>query len=74
MRLCEFDLVCDGSAVDLYFHQMSLLLFETGLADLGVCQHTDDGAVLADALEFAGNVGTARLSMLLGVLGEGFLL
>lgn len=34
---------------------MRLLLFETGLADLGVGEDTDDGAVTADAFEFALN-------------------
>lgn len=30
-------------------------MFETGLADLGVGEDTDDGAVTADAFEFALN-------------------
>ena len=51
----ERDLVRDAAAVDLDLHQMRLLLFETGLADLGVGEDTDDGAVTADAFEFALN-------------------
>ena len=51
----ERDLVRDAAAVDLNLHQVCLLLFETGLADLGVGEDTDDGAVTADAFEFALN-------------------
>lgn len=32
---------------------MRLLLFESGLADLGVGEDTDNGAVTANAFEFA---------------------
>lgn len=45
------NLVWDGSSVDLYLHEMSLLLAQTSLADLGVGKDTDDSTVLADALE-----------------------
>ena len=48
----KLDLVCNRSTVDLNLHKVGLLLAETGLADLGVSENTDDGAVLADALEF----------------------
>ena len=51
----KFDLVSDGTTVDLDLHKMCLLLTETGLADLGVCENTDDGAVFADTLEFTGS-------------------
>jgi len=49
----EGDLVRDAATVDLDLHQVRLLLFETGLADLGVDEDTNDGAVTADAFEFA---------------------
>jgi hypothetical protein len=39
-----------------------------------VGEHTDDGAVLLDALEVAGDTGAALLGVLLGVLGESLLL
>lgn len=75
VRLGEFDLVGDRSSVDLDLHEVSLLLLEAGLADLSVGKDTDDGAVLRDALEFAGDRGfRSRLGVLLGVLGEGLLL
>jgi hypothetical protein len=53
---------------------VGLLLLERGLADLGVGEDTDDGAVLLDALKLTGDGGTVLLSVLLGVLGEGLLL
>ena len=34
---------------------MGLLLLERGLADLGVGENTDNGAVLLDALELTGD-------------------
>jgi len=75
VRLGELDLVGDRTSVDLDLHEVSLLLLETGLADLGVGEDTDDGAVLGDALEFTGDrrLGS-RFGVLLGVLGEGLLL
>jgi hypothetical protein len=51
-----------------------LLLLEGRLADLGVSQDADDGAVLLDALELAGDGRAVILRVLLGVLGEGLLL
>lgn len=75
VRLGEFDLVGDGATVDLDLHQVGLLLVEASLADLGVGENADNGAVLGDALELAGDrrLG-ARLGVLLGVLGERLLL
>ena len=70
----ELDLVGDGATVDLDLHKVGLLLLEGGLADLGVGEDTDDGAVLLDALELTGDGSTAALGVLLGVLGEGLLL
>jgi hypothetical protein len=39
-----------------------------------VREHPDDGAVLLDALQLAGDRGAVLLGVLLGVLGEGLLL
>jgi len=74
VRLCEFNLVSDGTTVDLDLHKMSLLLLKTSLSDLGVGENSDDSAVLADSLEFTGDSLTRRLGVLLGVLGESLLL
>lgn len=72
--LAKGDLVGDAAAVDLDLHEVGLLLLEGRLADLGVGEDANDGAVLLDALELAGDAGAARLAVLLGVLGEGLLL
>lgn len=70
----ELDLVGNGTTVDLDLHEVGLLLLERSLADLGVGQDADDGAVLLDALEVAGDGLAVVLGVLLGVLGEGLLL
>lgn len=70
----KVDLVSDGTTVELDLHEVGLLLGETGLADLGVCEDTDDSAVFADTLELTSNGFAAVLSVLLGVAGEGLLL
>ena len=70
----EVDLVSDGATVDLDLHKVGLLLLDGSLADLGVGEHTDDSAVLLDALKLAGDGGTGALGVGLGVLGEGLLL
>ena len=70
----EFDLVRDRTTVDLDLHEVGLLLGETGLADLGVGENTDNGAVLANALELASNRLATVLGVLLGVAGERLLL
>lgn len=72
--IAESDLVGDGTTVDLDLHEVGLLLLERGLADLSVGEDTDDGAVLLDALELAGDASTAVVGVLLGILGESFLL
>lgn len=72
--LAEGDLVGDGAAVDLDLHEVRLLLLEGRLADLGVGKDADNGAVLLDALELAGDGRAAVLRVLLGVLGKGLLL
>lgn len=73
-RLREVDLVGNRTTVDLDFHQVGLLLLETGLADLGVGEDTNDSAVLLDTLEFTVDALTIVLTVLLGVFGEGLLL
>lgn len=72
--LAESNLVSNATSVNLDLHQVCLLLLERGLADLGVGEDTDDGAVLLDALDLAGDGGGVLLLMLLGVFGEGLLL
>jgi hypothetical protein len=72
--LTKRDLVGDGTTVDLNLHKVGLLLLERSLSDLGVGEDTDDGAVLLDALELAGDGSTVVLGVLLGVLGESLLL
>ena len=72
--VAEVDLVRDAAAVDLDLHEVCLLLLERRLADLGVGEDADDGAVLLDALELAGDALGAIIGMLLRVLGEGLLL
>ncbi len=72
--VAERNLVLGGAAVDLDFHKMGLLLSEGGFANLGVGENSDDGAVLLDALEFAGDGGAFGFGVLLSVLGESLLL
>lgn len=72
--VAEGNLVSDGATIDLDLHQVGLLLLQGSLADLGVGEHTDDGAVFLDTLKLAGDGGTAVLRVLLSVLGEGLLL
>ena len=72
--VCELDLVLDGATVDLHLHEMCLLLFERSLADLGVGEDADDGAVLLDTLEVASDALARLFCVLLRVLGERLLL
>merc|ERR1711977_186040 len=67
----KLDLVLHGATVDLDLADVGLLLTEVELGDLGVAEHTHDGAVLLDTLELLVNTGT--LSVLLGVAGESLL-
>ena len=53
---------------------MSFLLLKRCLANLGVGENTDDGAVLLDTLQLAGNGLAGFLCVLLGVLRECLLL
>ena len=70
----EFDLVRDRTTVDLNLHQVRLLLAQTGLANLSVCQNTDDSAVFANTLKLASDGLAAILSVLLGIASESLLL
>ena len=70
----EVHFLGNATSVDLNLHQVCLLLFKRGLADLGVGEDTDDGAVLLDSLELAGDRRAVVLGVFLGVLGEGLLL
>ena len=72
--LPEINLLSHAAAVDLDLHQVRLLLLQRRLADLGMCEHADDGAVFLDALQFAGYRGAAGLGVLFGIFGEGLLL
>ena len=51
----ELNLVSNAAAIYLDFHQVGFLLLERGFAYLGVCENADNGAVLLDALELAGD-------------------
>jgi len=71
----EVDLIGDGSSVDLDLHEMSLLLSDAKLADLGVDQQADDRAATTDAFEFlVDGVSLLLRAVLLAVFGEGLLL
>jgi len=72
-RLGEVDLGGNISTVDLHLEQVSNLLAELELADLGVSQHANNLAVLLDAVQLGGDL-LRLLSSLLGVLREGLLL
>jgi len=69
----EVDLLLDGSSVDLDLEKVSLLLVETDLADLSVSKDSNDGS---DSLQSGDLISEKVLvvGVLLGVLGEGFLL
>ena len=53
---------------------MSLLLLKRCLADLGVGEDTDDGAVLLDTFQLAGDGLAGLLCVLLGIFRECLLL
>lgn len=74
MALGKVDLVGNAAAVHLDFHKVRFLLFEAGLADLGVGEDANDRAVLLNAFKLAGSVGALALGVLFGILGESLLL
>mmetsp|Transcript_25683 Transcript_25683/g.56245 ORF Transcript_25683/g.56245 Transcript_25683/m.56245 type:complete len:264 (-) Transcript_25683:13-804(-) len=63
-----------GAAVDLDFHNVSLLDAEVELLNLGVSNDTNDGAELGDAIELVLDILAAIVGVLLGILGVGLLL
>lgn len=67
----ESNLVGDGSSVDLDLHDVSLLLAEADLFDLGVGEGTHDCAVLGDLVALSLDGSTIGLGVLSLVLGEG---
>mmetsp|Transcript_11509 Transcript_11509/g.20409 ORF Transcript_11509/g.20409 Transcript_11509/m.20409 type:complete len:340 (-) Transcript_11509:325-1344(-) len=69
----EVDLLGDVTTVDLNLHEVSLLLAEAQLLDLGVSQHTDDNRVLLQLLQLGLDLLLA-VCVLLGILGESLLL
>jgi len=71
--VAKVNLVCCATTINLDLHQVSLLLLERRLGDLGVCEDSDDGAVFLDSFDFTRD-GGALLGVLLGVLGESLLL
>lgn len=68
------DLVFDGATVQLDLHDMGLLLADAQLSDLSVGDDSDDGGVLLQLLQTSLDVLGLTSLVLLGVLGEGFLL
>lgn len=70
---CKINFLVDGATVNLDLHEMRLLLFKRGLADLRMGEDADNSAVFLDTLELEGN-SFALASVLLGVLGECLLL
>lgn len=70
------DLLGNGTSVDLDFHDVSLVLTKSKLADLGGTENTDDGGVLLNAVKITGEVSLGGLVLVLAVdvLGESLLL
>ena len=74
LALGEVNLIGDGTSVKLDLHDLGLVLSELELADLGGADHSDNGAVLLDAVEVLGDWSVGSLLVSLGILGEGSLL
>lgn len=70
----EINLLGDISSVDLDFHDVVLLLSEVQLVHLGGGNHSNNGGVLSDSVEFDIDGFVLFVLMLLGVFGESFLL
>merc|ERR1711904_668053 len=70
--LSEGDLVGHGATVHLHLADVGLLLAEVELANLGVADEAEDGAVLVELLLLG--LDTGALGVLLGVTGECLLL
>jgi len=72
MLLGEVNLLGDGTTVNLDFEDVSLLLSEVELIELGVDDNSDNLAVFLDSFKLAFDIlGVAPLS---SILGEGLLL
>lgn len=71
--LGPFNLVGDGTTVELDFSEVSLLLNKRSLTNLGVDEDTNNRSVLLNSGKF-GLDFRGTLSILLGVLGESLLL
>jgi hypothetical protein len=76
LLLGPVDLLGDGTTVNLDLHDVSLVLTEGDLADLGGADDTDDGSVLLDALKITRVMGLGGhvLVFAVNVLGESLLL
>ena len=74
--LGPFDLISDGSTVDLDLHDVGLVLAEAELADLSSSDDTDNSSVLLDALEVTSVVilGGLVLVFAVNILAESLLL
>ena len=76
LGLSPVDLVSNGATVNLDLHDVSLVLAEGELADLGGANNTHDAGVLLDALEvtLVVGLGVGVLVLAVNVLAEGLLL
>lgn len=72
MLLGEVDLLGDVTTIDLDFEDVSLLLSEVELVQLGMGNNSDDLAVFLDSVKLA--LDSLLVAPLLAVLGEGLLL
>merc|ERR1719263_1091528 len=69
------DLIGNGSSVNLDLQEMSLLLSEFHLLDLGAAENSDNLAVLSDSVDISINWLLSILGLVfLGVVGESLLL
>lgn len=76
LGLSERNLVSNGSTVKLDFHNVSLVLSEAELADLGGTNDTHNRSVLLNASDVSldGSLGLVVFLIAVGILGEGLLL
>ena len=75
LRLDPVNFLSNGTSVNLDFHDVSLVLAEMELANLGGADHTNGRSVLLNALEITREVSLGSLILVLavGVLGESLL-
>lgn len=74
MRLSPIELVLDGSSVQLNLHQVSLVLSESKLANLGGANNADNMAVLGNSLDVLLHWSLGSFLVSIGILGESLLL